>query len=97
MVLMNQAMQRISDASNEISNIIETIEETEESEEGKEDSEGREDESKEAEENVEKKFGLSTIYERVHLLNGKIDITSEKELGTEITIRVPISKEICDD
>ena len=48
-------------------------------------------------ENVEKKFGLSTIYERVHLLNGKIDITSEKELGTEITIRVPISKEICDD
>lgn len=48
-------------------------------------------------ENVEKKFGLSTIYERVHLLNGEVQITSEKEVGTEITIKVPINKEICDD
>lgn len=47
--------------------------------------------------NVEQKFGLSTIYERVYLLNGEIEITSEKEKGTIITIEVPISKEICND
>lgn len=47
--------------------------------------------------NVEQKFGLSTIYERVYLLNGEIKITSEKEKGTVITISVPINKEICDD
>lgn len=47
--------------------------------------------------NVEEKFGLSTIYERVYLLNGEIEMTSDKEKGTKISIKVPINKEICND
>lgn len=37
-------------------------------------------------------FGLSVMYERVNLLNGKIDIHSEKDKGTNVHIEVPVSE-----
>ena len=35
-------------------------------------------------------FGLSMMKERVYLLSGEIEITSEKNIGTRILVRVPI-------
>ena len=34
-------------------------------------------------------FGISMMKERVHLLNGQIDIRSEKDEGTEIVVILP--------
>lgn len=36
-------------------------------------------------------FGLSMMKERVYLLSGEIEITSEKNIGTKIQVRVPIN------
>lgn len=41
----------------------------------------------------EKHFGLSLMKERINLINGKIQITSEEEKGTCIQIEVPLENE----
>lgn len=37
-------------------------------------------------------FGISIMKERISLLNGSVDIQSEKEKGTTVTVTVPLSK-----
>ena len=36
-------------------------------------------------------FGLSMMKERVYLLSGEIEITSEENVGTKVKVRVPIN------
>jgi PAS domain S-box-containing protein len=44
----------------------------------------------------EKRMGLQSMEERVHLLDGKIDIQSSPMRGTKITIRIPSKEETRD-
>lgn len=39
----------------------------------------------------ENKFGLVLIRERAKSLNGKLEISSKRNLGTEILVKVPLS------
>lgn len=41
--------------------------------------------------NIKKGFGLNSVFERVFILGGKIDIKSSKS-GTVVLVEIPINK-----